>query len=94
MQHTNIYTCNVSVVRVNGTILMVGGPTAFTLSSTAFGTKSHMFGPCKGHVVACSRTCGFAHIRSSTHAGQRTCRTTTFVAAMCSFYEPTVQCSQ
>ena len=86
-----IYTCNVFVVRVNGTILMVGGPTAFTLSSTAFGTKSHMFGPCKGHVAACFRTYKSAYIRSTTHTGQRTCRTISAVVPMCPFYKLTVQ---
>ena len=91
MLYDKIYTYNVSVVRVNGTILMVGGPTAFTLSSTAFGTKSHMFGPCKGHVAACFRTCKSAHIRFTTHTGQRACRTIIFAVVMCPFYKLTVQ---
>ena len=57
MQHTNIYTCNVSVVRVNGTIIKVGEPTDFTLSSTGFGTKSHVFESCKVCVAACFGAC-------------------------------------
>ena len=32
MSHDKIYTCNVSVVRVNGTIIPVGDPTDLTIS--------------------------------------------------------------
>ena len=57
MPQPNIYTCNVSVVRVNGTIIKVGEPTDFTLSSTGFGTKSHVFESCKVCVAACFGAC-------------------------------------
>ena len=86
MLHDKIYTYNVSVVRVNGTILKVGEPTDFTLSSTGFGTKSHMFGSCKGHVAACFRVCQFASIRLMVQVSDITCRTIGFVLLMYPLY--------
>ena len=53
MSHDRICTSNVSVVRINGNIISVGGPTLMSYDGIRFGARACVFEPCKGCVLAC-----------------------------------------
>ena len=53
MSHDRICTSNVSVVRINGNIILVGGPTVISYDGMRFGARARVFEPCKGCVLAC-----------------------------------------
>ena len=53
MSHDRICTFNVSVVRINGSIIYVGGPTVMSYDGMRFGARACVFEPCKGCVLAC-----------------------------------------
>ena len=63
MSHDRICTFNVSVVRINGNIISVGGPTERSHDGMRFGARARVFEPCKGCVLACFGACCFAGIR-------------------------------
>ena len=90
MQHTNIYTCNVSVVRVNGNTTWVGAPTHSPYARVPFAARARVPEPCKGHVAACFRACRFAGIRAGVQVSGMACRTIGFVLIMYQLYGLTV----
>ena len=53
MSHDRICTFNVSVVRINGNIILVGAPTVISYDGMSFGAGACVFEPCKGYVLAC-----------------------------------------
>ena len=55
MSYDKICTANVSVVRVNGNIILVGGPSVMSYDGMRFGARACVFEPCKGYVLACFR---------------------------------------
>ena len=52
MSHNRLCTLNVSVVRINGNIISVGGPTVISYDGTRFGARARVFEPCNGCVLA------------------------------------------
>ena len=50
MSHDKICTLIVSVVRINGNIISVGGPTVISYDGVRFGGGARVFEPCKGCV--------------------------------------------
>ena len=57
MSHDRICTSNVFVVRINGNIIVVGGPTVMSYDGMRFGARARVFEPCKGYVLACFGAC-------------------------------------
>ena len=53
MSHDRICTFNISVVRIHGKIISVGGPTVISYDGMRFGARACVFEPCKGYVLAC-----------------------------------------
>ena len=53
MSYDRIYTFNASVVRINGNIISVGGPTVISYDGMRFGALACVFEPCKGYGLAC-----------------------------------------
>ena len=53
MSHDRICAFNVSVVRINGNIIAVGGPIVIPYDGMRFGARARVFEPCKGYVLAC-----------------------------------------
>ena len=53
MSHDKICTFNVSVVRINGNIILVGASTLISYDGMRFGARARVFEPCKGCVLAC-----------------------------------------
>ena len=53
MSHDRIFTFNASVVRMNGNIILVGGPTVISYDGMRFGAQARVFEPCKGCILAC-----------------------------------------
>ena len=53
MSHDRICTSNVSVVRINGNIILVGGPTVISYDGMRFGARARVFESCKVCVAAC-----------------------------------------
>ena len=53
MSHDRIRTLNVPVVRINGNIISVGGPTVIYYVRMRFGARACVFEPCEGCVLAC-----------------------------------------
>ena len=53
MSHDRICTSNVSVVRINGNIILVGAHTLSSYDVTRFGAGARVFESCKGCVAAC-----------------------------------------
>ena len=53
MSHDRICTFNVSVVRINGNIIVVGDPTVMSYDGMRFGVRARVFESCKGYVLAC-----------------------------------------
>ena len=52
MSHDRICTLNVSVVRISGNIILVGGPSVISYDGMRFGAGARVFEPCKGCVLA------------------------------------------
>ena len=52
MSYDRICTFNVSVVRINGNIISVGGPSAMSYDGTRFGARACVFEPCEGCALA------------------------------------------
>ena len=52
MSHDRICTFNASVVRINGNIIAVGGPTAKYYDGMRFGARACLFEQCKSCVLA------------------------------------------
>ena len=48
-----ICASNVSVVRINGNVCPVGGPSVGSYDATRFGARARVFESCKGCVAAC-----------------------------------------
>ena len=72
MSHDRICTSNVSVVRINGNIISVGGPTVISYDGMRFGARACVFEPCKGYVFACFRARQFT--ASTVRARERQTR--------------------
>ena len=53
MSYDRIYNFNASVVRINGNIILVGGPTVISYDGMRFGARACAFEPCKGCVLVC-----------------------------------------
>ena len=53
MSYDRICTSNVSVVRINGNIILVGVPTVISYDGMRFGARARVFEACKGCVAAC-----------------------------------------
>ena len=53
MSHDSICTFDASVVRINGNIIAVGGPSVMSYYGMRFGARARVFEPCKGCVLAC-----------------------------------------
>ena len=53
MSHDRIRTFNVSVVRINGNIIAVGGPIVIPYDGMRFGARARVFEPCKDGVLTC-----------------------------------------
>ena len=79
MSHDRICTFNVSVVRINGNTIRVGGPTVKSYDAMRFGALACVFEPCKGCVLACFGARCFAGIRFMVQVSDVTCRTIGFV---------------
>ena len=86
MSHDRICTSNVSVVRINGNIISVGGPTLMSYDGIRFGARACVFEPCKGYVLACFRARQFASIRVRAQISDVTCCTIVFVLLMHPLY--------
>ena len=79
MSHDRICTFNVSVVRINGNIILVGAPTVISYDGMRFGARACVFESCKGCVTACFGACQFALIRLMVQVSDITHRTIIFV---------------
>ena len=53
MSHDRICTSNAYVVRINGNIILVGGPPVISHDGMRFGARARVFEACKGCVAAC-----------------------------------------
>ena len=53
MSHDRIYTFSISVVRIHGKIISVGGPSVISYDGMRFGARACVFEPRKGCVLAC-----------------------------------------
>ena len=53
MSNDRICTVNVSVIRINGNIIVVGAPTVIPYDGIRFGARACVFEPCKDCVLAC-----------------------------------------
>ena len=53
MSHDRICTSNVFVVRINGNMRRVGGPSLSSYDGMRFGARARAVGPCKGYVMGC-----------------------------------------
>ena len=83
MSHDRICTCNVSVVRINGTTIYVGAPSLGSYDVTRFAALELMFEPCKGCGLACFGGCQFACIHFMVQVSDMICRMIGFVLLMC-----------
>ena len=52
MSHDKICAFNVSVVRINGNIIVVGAPTVMSYYGMRFGARACVFEPCEGCALA------------------------------------------
>ena len=86
MSRDRIYTCNVSVLRINGNIIWVGAHTVSSYDVTRFGARARVFEPCKGYVTACFGACQFARIRFIVQVSDIIHRTIGFVLLMYPLY--------
>ena len=55
MSYDKICTLHVSVVRINGNIILVGGTSVISYDGMRFGARACVFEPCKGCDLACFR---------------------------------------
>ena len=67
-----------SVVAVNGNIIVVGEPYYETYDATRFGARARVFEPCKGYVTACFGACQYTHVHIMSQVSDITCRTIGF----------------
>ena len=86
MSHDRICTSNVSVVRINGNIIVVGAPTVISYDGMRFGARACVFEPCKGYVLARFRAHSFTSIRLRVQVSDITCRMIGFVLLMYQLY--------
>ena len=86
MSHDRICTFNISVVRINGNIIVVGASTVISYDGMRFGARACVFEPCKGYVLACFRARSFTSIRFRVQVSDIICRTTGFVLSMYPLY--------
>ena len=86
MSHDRICTSNVFVVRINGNMRRVGGPSLSSYDGMRFGARARVFEPCKGCVMACFGVRCVASIRAGVQVSDITCRTIGFVPLMYSLY--------
>ena len=86
MSHDRICTFNVSVVRINGNIIVVGAPTVMSYDGMRFGARACVFEPCTSYVLACFRARQFTSIRFRVQVSDIRCRTTGFVLLMYPLY--------
>ena len=86
MSHDRICTFNVSVVRINGKIILVGAPTVISYDGMRFGAWACVFEPCKGYVLACFRARQFTGIHFRVQVSDMTCCMTGFVLSMYPLY--------
>ena len=86
MSHDRICTSNVFIVRINGNIISIGGPTLITYDGMRFGARACVFEPCKGCVAACFGACRFTRIRFMVQVSDMVCRTIGFVLLMYPVY--------
>ena len=86
MFYDRICTSNVFLVRINGNIIQVGGPTRMSYDVLRFGARARVFEPCKGCVVACFGARAFTSIRFRVQVSDTTCRTIGFVLLMYPLY--------
>ena len=57
MSHDRICASNASVVRINGNIILVGGPNVISYDGMKFGARACVFEPCKSCVLVCLGAC-------------------------------------
>ena len=57
MSHDTICTLNVSVVRINSNIILVGGTTVISYDGMRFGARACVFEPCKDGVLTYFGAC-------------------------------------
>ena len=86
MSHDRICTFNVSIVRINGNIILVGDPTVMSFDGMRFGARAWVFEECKGYVLACFRAHKFTRIRFRVQFSDLACRTIGFVLSMYPLY--------
>ena len=86
MSHDRIYTLNLSVVRINGNIILVGVPNVISYDGMRFGARACVFEACKGCVAACFGVRQFARIHFIVQVSDITCRTIGFVLLMHPLY--------
>ena len=86
MSHDRICTSNVSVVRINGNIISVGGPTLMSYDGIRFGARACVFEPCKGCVLACFGAPKCTSIRFRVQVSDTICRTIGFVLLIYPLY--------
>ena len=86
MSHDRICTTNVSVVQINGNIILVGGPTVISYDGMRFGARACVFEPCKGCVLACFGAPKPTSICFRVQVSDVTCRTIGFVLVMYLLY--------
>ena len=88
--HIHICTCNVSVVRINGTrvsnIIRVGAATVSCYVVARFGARARAFEPCKCYVAARFGACEYVHIRFRVQVSDIICRMIGFVPLMYPLY--------
>ena len=86
MWQDKICTSNVSVVRINGNMILVGAPILSSYDVTRFGARELMFEPCKVCVLACYGAYEFAEIHLRVQVSDMTCRMIGFVLLMYPLY--------
>ena len=86
MSQDRICTFNVSVIRINGNIILLGAPTVTSYDGMRFGARACVFEPRKGYVLACFRAHKFTRIRFRVQFSDLACRTIGFVLSMYPLY--------
>ena len=86
MSYDKICTFNVSVVRINGNIILVGEPSVISYDGMRFFARAFVFEPRKGYVLACFRAHKCTSICFSVQVSDTIYRTIGFVLLMCLLY--------